>query len=157
MTATTRRNFGLFGDYISFDMMKRGINTLLFPYTAVSMEDEMNHLCIGCEGIVCGEILDMYTALTAFLAKYASGRPLSSVRVVAGDGLFDVDMVKGMGFTNARFIQDQHHLLESGLQNAFGKVGYDLLKSHLVRLVQANSEIDFEVIADSARSLFAAD
>ncbi len=40
MTATMRRNFELFGGYICLDMMKRGLNTLLWPYVAVTMYDE---------------------------------------------------------------------------------------------------------------------
>ena len=52
MTATMRKNFELYGDYIAFDMMKRGINTLLWPYVAVTMYNEMKKLCIGCEGML---------------------------------------------------------------------------------------------------------
>ena len=51
MTATMRKNFELFGDYLCFDMMKRGLNTLLWPYCAVTMFNEMNKICIACEGI----------------------------------------------------------------------------------------------------------
>jgi len=51
MTATMRRNFELFGGYICLDMMKRGLNTLLWPYCAVVMYDEHMKICIGCEGI----------------------------------------------------------------------------------------------------------
>ena len=45
MTATMRRNFELYGDYISLDMMKRGLNTLLWPYIGVAMYDNMRKLC----------------------------------------------------------------------------------------------------------------
>ncbi|KAL7524477.1 hypothetical protein ACHAWF_000965 [Thalassiosira exigua] len=38
-TATMRRNFELFGQYISMDM-KRGINKLRWPYCVVTMNDE---------------------------------------------------------------------------------------------------------------------
>jgi len=43
MTATMRRNFELFGSSICIHMMKRGLNTLLWPYTAGTMLDKMNH------------------------------------------------------------------------------------------------------------------
>ena len=43
-TATMRRNFELFGDYISLDMMKRALNILLWPYTAVCMYDDARKL-----------------------------------------------------------------------------------------------------------------
>ena len=77
MTATMRRNFELFGSFISLDMMKRGINKLLFPYTAVTMLDESNKICIACEGIVVGELEDMYKAQAEFLRKFAPGQSLS--------------------------------------------------------------------------------
>ena len=60
MTATMRRNFELYGGYICLDMMKRALNTLLWPYAAVTMFDEHHQICIACEGIVCGEKVDMY-------------------------------------------------------------------------------------------------
>ena len=55
-TDTIRHNSELLGSYISFDMMKRAINTLLWPYTYVTMYDYIMHLCIACEGILCGKI-----------------------------------------------------------------------------------------------------
>ena len=93
MTATIRRNFEHFGGYISLDMMKRGLNTLLWPYIAVSMYDKDMKLCIACEGILCGERVDMYKLVADFLADSAPGRPLSEVNVVAGDGFFNQDMI----------------------------------------------------------------
>ncbi|EJK50475.1 hypothetical protein THAOC_30532, partial [Thalassiosira oceanica] len=54
MTATMRRNFELYGDYISLDMMKRGLNTLLWPYIGVAMYDNMKKVCLACEGTLCG-------------------------------------------------------------------------------------------------------
>ena len=114
MTATMRRNYKLFGSFICVDMMKRAINTLLWPYTAVTMLDEMKKFCVGCEGIVCGERQDMYGAQAAFLEEYAPGCPLSEVLIVAGDRFFNQSVVVSMGFTNATFIVDQWHLYDSG-------------------------------------------
>ena len=116
MTATMRRNFELFGSSICLDMMKRGINTLLWPYTAVVMHDEANHICVACEGIVCDERFNMYKTQTSYLARYAPGLPLQTVNVVAGDVLFDKNIIEEMGFPNARFIMDKFHLLDSGLK-----------------------------------------
>jgi hypothetical protein len=50
-----RCNFELFGDFIGLDMIKRGINTPLWPYFSLTMYDEMKRVCIGCEGILCGK------------------------------------------------------------------------------------------------------
>ena len=44
---TLWRNFEFFGEHISLDMMKRGLNTLLWPYVAIAMYDKMQKLCIA--------------------------------------------------------------------------------------------------------------
>ena len=49
------------------------------------MYDEMKKVCIGCEGILCGEPEDMYQFACNFMAEDASNRPLSEVIVVAAD------------------------------------------------------------------------
>jgi len=153
MTATMRKNFELFGDYLCFDMMKRGLNTLLWPYCAVTMFNEMNKMCIACEGILCGERDDMYSFTANFLKEKAPGRPLSSVNIVSGDGFFDQDVVIAFGFTNAIFFTDQWHLLDSGLCKKFGKPGYALLKGHLSNMVKASSEEEFNANLQGAREL----
>ena len=116
-----RSNFELFGDFIGLDMMKRGINTLLWPYFSMAMYDEMKKVCIGCEGILCGEREDMYQFACNFMAVNAPGRTLSEVIAVVADGFFDQELIRKLGFGNAYFIQDQWHLLDSGLIKFFGK------------------------------------
>ena len=76
-TATKRPNFELLGAFICLDMMKSGVNNLLWPYSAITMLDEMNHICVACEGIVCSERQDMYAAQAILLKEYAPGRLLS--------------------------------------------------------------------------------
>ena len=82
------------GDFIGMDMMKRGINTLLWPYFLVTMYDEMSKICIACEGILCGEREDMYQFACDFLGAASPTRLLSEVKVVAGDGFFDEELVR---------------------------------------------------------------
>ena len=153
MTATMRRNYELFGSYLCFDMMKRDINTLLWPYTAITMLDEAKNVCVACEGIVCGEKTDMYSAQAKFLSKYATSRQLSSVQIVAADGFFDQETIIDLGFINANFIMDHWHLFDSGLLKIFGKSGYDKLKSHLVQMIRADSQDRFDEIYQSGIKL----
>ena len=89
------------------------------------------------------------------MAKYATGGPLDQVSVVAGDGFFDEDIISQIDFPNARFILDHFHLLDSGLKKIFGKVGYDLLKGHLIQMVKAPSQVEFDSTLQSAQHLFA--
>ena len=62
-------------------------------------------------------------------------------------------VIEKMGFTNARFIQDHWHLYDSGLKKTFGSAGYELLKSHLVRMVQSPSAGDFDEIYVAGKNL----
>ncbi len=151
MTATMRRNFELFGGYISLDMMKRGLNTLLWPYCAVTMYDEHMKICVACEGILCGEREDMYKFIAQFLSQSAPGRPLSEVNIVAGDGFFDQEMIVEMGFIKAQYITDRWHLLDSGLCKRFGKRAYELLQQHLKEMVNAPTEEKFEEVLSLAK------
>jgi hypothetical protein len=149
-TATMRRNFELFGDFVGLDMMKRGINTLLWPYFSLAMYDEMKKVCIGCEGILCGEREDMYQFACNFMKVHSPGRLLSDVHAVAADGFFDQDLIQKLGFINAHFILDQWHLLDSGLVKIFGKSGYELLQGYLVKMVKSESEEDFQLTSELA-------
>ena len=152
-TATMRRNFELFGGYLCLDMMMRGLNTLAWPYVAAAMYDDDDKLVIGCEGILCGERVDMYGCLSKFMEDYSPGRPLSTVEVVSGDAFFDQDMVVLLGFVNAAFITDQHHLIDSGLDKKFGKGASGILKGHLIAMIRAPTENVFDTTLQSAREL----
>lgn len=66
MTSTMRMNFELYGGYVSVDAMKRDINTLLWPYMAVSMWNDLNEVCVGCEGIMLSEREEAYKAMLDF-------------------------------------------------------------------------------------------
>lgn len=66
MTSTMRMNFELYGGYLSVDAMKRDLNTLLWPYMATSMWNELNQVCVGCEGILLSEREEAYKALLEF-------------------------------------------------------------------------------------------
>ncbi|KAL7546585.1 hypothetical protein ACHAWF_009917, partial [Thalassiosira exigua] len=157
MTATMRHNFELFGGYISMDMMKRGINKLMWPYySAVTMYDDMKKLCLACESFMCGETNDMYEFSARFLEEYTPGRPLSEVRVVSGDGFFNRQIIRDMGFVNARLITDQWHLIDSGLELMFGKAIFGIISGHLIRMIRSNSEKEFNKTYESAKNLLSA-
>ena len=155
MTATMRRQYELFGGYICLDMMKRGINKLLWPYAAVAMYDDNRNIIIACEGILCGERYDMYEFMATFLGKNATGRPLTSVDVVAGDGFFSQEMIHRLGFSNAHFITDRWHLVDSGLVQKFGLAAHELLHPQLMTMVNANSEVEYEAALQAAYVLLA--
>ena len=102
-----RRNFELFEDFIGVDIMKRGINTLFWPYCSVAMYDKMKKVCIECEGTLCDEREVMYQFACHFMAENAPSKPLSEVIAAVIDSFFDQELVKKLGFVDAHSIQHQ--------------------------------------------------
>ena len=107
------------------------------------MYNDLEQVCVGCEGIMCAERFEAYKFMTAFLVKNTPRRPIESVNVVAGDGFFNQEMVNDLGFTNANFMTDQFDLFDSVLPDRFGKY-YPHLKPHLQQMANALSKEKFE-------------
>ena len=126
MTATMRRNLELFGVYLCFDMMMRGINTLLWPYVAVTMIDKLGQICLGCKGFACGKRIDMYRFVVDFIRESCPGLDLSKVKIVAADQFMTQENVRAFGFSNANFVMDRWHLLLSGLEKSSTKQDWNI-------------------------------
>ena len=65
----------------------------------------------------------MYHFTSSFLADHSTGRRLTDVDIVSGDGFFNRQIVIDLGFTNACV---------------------DLLQGILVNVIQAQSEAQFD-------------
>ena len=114
-TATMRDNFERFGGFICLDVMKRGINKLLWPYLAVAMYNDLEQVCVGCEAIVCSERAEAYEFVVKFMCSNSPGRPTEDVYVVAGDGFFNQAMIETFGLPKAKFVADYYHLFDTVL------------------------------------------
>ena len=68
-TATMRDNFERFGGFICLDVMKRGINKLLWPYSAVAMYNDLEQVCSGYELILVVDWFETINYLTDFVNK----------------------------------------------------------------------------------------
>lgn len=98
----------------------------------------------------------MNNFVARFLKECTPGCQLSSVAIVAGNGLFDHEMIVNFGFVNAMFHVDHFHLYDSGLVKYFGQSGYELLKGHLAKMIQAKSVHQFDDVLCAARELLVA-
>ena len=58
-----------------------------------------------------------------------------------------------LGFDNAKFVTDQWHLFDSGLSKLFGKVGYELLICHLIKMIPSESKSKFQEIMRAGEEL----
>ena len=57
----------------------------------------------------------MYQFACDYLGAASPKQLLSEVKAVGGDGIFDQDLVRKLGFTNAFYVTDQWYLLDSGI------------------------------------------
>jgi hypothetical protein len=128
-TATMSCIFQLFGDLIGIDMdmMKHGINTLLFSYFSVAMNNENRKGYIACEGILHGEWEELHPS--------SPGCPLTEANAVTADRFFDQALIVKLDFVNTQFILDHWHLLDSGLM-IFGKSSYELMHGRLIKMIK---------------------
>ena len=115
-TAIMRDNFERFGGYISMDAMMRPINDMKWPYVSISMFNELNSVCVACEGIVCGERVEAYNAMLQFVLDNTNKRSRHDIHVVAADGILNQEKVTNtLGLPNAVYLADVYHLLDSVL------------------------------------------
>ena len=111
MTSTIRMNFELFGSFLCVDAMKREINSFLWPYVATTMYNELECVCVGCEGIVLAEREEAYEALLNFQVKH-SRRKKDDVNAISSDGFLNQKVINRFGFRNAKFVIDYWHLFK---------------------------------------------
>ena len=113
MTGVMRRNFELYGHYISLDMMKRELTRHNWCYVAVTSRNEFCNVVVCLEGMMSTEDFDSYKFICSNLLKMAPGRAPSKVSIVSGDGFFNKNMIQRLGFRKANFILDSYHLFEA--------------------------------------------
>lgn len=141
-TATMRDNFDRFGGFFALDAMKRALNTLLWPYVALTMYNELEMICLGCEGIFCTERDEAYIATVKFVIDNVHcNRKREEVYVVAADGFANQDTITNkFNLPNAIYMADQFHLFEYVLPNRFGDHIYSLISSQLKEMCHSSSE-----------------
>ena len=104
------------------------------------MYDDNMRLCLGAEGMLCGELNEMYAFAAWFLSTYATKRRLSDVNVVAADQFLTRETVKQLGFVNAVFFLDRKHLLkDANMEKRFGRRAYHAMKHYVRDMVYADS------------------
>lgn len=153
-TTTMRDNFERFGGFIALDAMKRELNSLLWPYMAISMYNELGMICLGCEAIVITERKEAYKGLINFVCdeKYSSHLH-KDVSVLTADGAVTQNIVThNFLLPNAHFMADQWHLFDSVLPKRFGDVHFQSIKDELRKMCNANSEEEHTMAFNAAMS-----
>ena len=86
-TAIMRDNFERFGGFKNMDTMKRHLTNLDWPYVSIFMYNELNSVCLACEGIVCRERVEAYNAMVQFILHHNNKCKKEDIDVVAADGI----------------------------------------------------------------------
>ena len=140
-TVIMRDNFERFGGFLSMDAMLHPINEMEWPYISISMYNELNSVCVACEGIVCGERVEAYKAMIDFVLDNNKKKTRHDIDVVAADGVLDQDKVTNtLGLPNAIFMADVYHLLDSVLPKKFGTECFNLIQSNIKQMIYSNTK-----------------
>ena len=82
-----RDNFERFGRFVALDAMKRELNSLLWPHTAIATHDELIMACLGCTEIATSERKEARKTLVNFVCdEKHSSRLHNYVSVLTVDG-----------------------------------------------------------------------
>ena len=140
-TTVMRDNMERFGSFLGIDAMKRGINSLLWPYVLIALYNELEQVCLGAEGIVVTEREEAYQAIICFALKNAPKLTPDKVYVVTADGFCDQKMVTEVFcLPNACYMADRWHLKNSILPKIFRVNTYDAISGYLLQMMDANTE-----------------
>ena len=96
------------------------------------MYNELNLVCVACEGIVCGERVEACKAMVDFVLENNIKRTRNDIDVVVADGVLYQDKVtNSLGLPKAIFMADVYHLLDSVLPEKFGSECFKLIQSNI--------------------------
>ena len=73
-----RPKYELVVAYSCLNMTERATNKVSWPYTGITIYDEMGCICVALEGFVCGECYDIHLDETQLLTRYAPKRFIES-------------------------------------------------------------------------------
>jgi hypothetical protein len=107
-----REAFVRFGDFVSFDMMKRHLNELHWSYCGLCGYDEDWRVANFVEGLLIAESYDTYEFEMKFLLSVETRRRKESIRVLFADCFLKVDFLTRVGLTTETtyVIWDHWHL-----------------------------------------------
>ena len=146
MTASMRSNMERFGSYICVDAMMRELNTLNWPYFAISLNNELGRVCVGCEALLFSEKSEAYSFMINACFEMCPGRKKEDVMIASGDGFFSQETLNQWGLINAKFIADHWHLFDSIFKKRFLNQGhYKMIEDNLRRMVDSNNEEQFNI------------
>ena len=112
-----RDNFERFGYCLYLETWKRNTNALLCPCLVTSLNNELGTFCLGCEAIMLREQIDACKNILDFIFDACPRRVRDEVSILSGDGFFKKeDLANMFHLSNAQFIVDFYHLLDSVLE-----------------------------------------
>ena len=78
---------------------------------ATTMYNELDRVCVGCEGIMLAERVEAYKAMLDFQVRH-SNRKANEVYGISSDGFLNQQILNDIGFKDTKFIMDYWHLFK---------------------------------------------
>ena len=99
-----RSDFEKFGNFLSFDMMKRQQNNLNWPYFGPVIVNGSNKVQVSGEAFMVGETHEAYKVVLDTLLEFTPSRSRNSIMIVAGDCILTDDFMSTLDLPNAKLI-----------------------------------------------------
>ena len=123
-----------------------GLIDISWPYMSISMYNELNSVCLACEGIVCGERVDAYNAMLQFVLHHSNKWKREDIDVVVADGILDQENVtSNLGLPNANYMSDVCSIYWT--QYYPQKIGidcYKLIGDHIKEIIYSETKDGFD-------------
>ena len=118
------------------------------------MFNELNSVCVVCEGIVCGGRVEAYNAMLQFVLDNTNKRTRHDINIVTADGELNQEKVTNtLGLPNSIYMTDVYHLLDSVLPKQFGAKCYNLIQTHIKEMIYSKTKSGFDEHYNEAMDL----
>ena len=115
-----------YGNFLSFDIMKRKANNCSWPYFGPIVIECNNYVRVVGKAFMLGETHEAYCFVINTLLNFTPGRLQEDVLIIAGDCVLNDTFLTSLNLPNAKLIWDQYHLMNHiwkyGFQTVFSKV-----------------------------------
>jgi hypothetical protein len=156
-TGCMRADFELYGSAIHVDFMAHKLNSYDWPYLSLAVIDaNLSPRQFG-EGIACTERIDAYIAAIKGLLRTTPGVCPERIDALFADGIMgpSITSPENLNLPHTHFIWDCHHLKTDVWPKEFGGHFRDTLSNGLTKMLNSNSEEEFNEALKSIETAYA--
>ena len=137
-----RSNFERHSTYICLDAMKRKTNVNLWPYMAITMNNEHNKVVVACESLMIAERHDAYIFLICSALMMAPKVTPDMIKVCFSDELVTTATLSSASLSKTKLFYDHYHL-KLNMEKNLGPHLYNLTQHILSSIIYASTQTPF--------------